>query len=45
MKYLKHFNEELKPETYITAGNSLKYYGKHNGIKYGVNISFRVIPQ
>ena len=29
MKYLKHFNEELKPETYITAGNSLKYYGKH----------------
>lgn len=29
MKHLKHFNEELRPETYIRAGNRLKYYGKN----------------
>jgi len=29
MKHLKHFNEELRPETYIRAGNRLKQYGKH----------------
>jgi len=31
MKHIKRFkelNEELNPETYIKAGNSLKYYGK-----------------
>lgn len=28
MKYIKLFKEELKPETYIRAGNRLKKYGK-----------------
>jgi hypothetical protein len=29
MKHLKHFNEELDPQTYISAGRSLKNYGKN----------------
>jgi hypothetical protein len=28
MKHLKHFNEELKPQTYKNAGKWLKHYGK-----------------
>lgn len=28
MKHLKHFNEELDPQTYINAGRYLKQYGK-----------------
>lgn len=45
MKYIKKFNEELSPETYINAGHSLKYMGKSkrssalidhgNELKYG----------
>ena len=29
MKHLKHFNEEIDPQTYIRAGKVLKYYGKN----------------
>ena len=30
MKHLKRFNEELKPETYRSAGRHLDYYNKRN---------------
>jgi hypothetical protein len=29
MKHLKHFNEELDPQTYISAGRAFKKYGKN----------------